>query len=110
MTAILRHWHQQDSRLHLRPRHGLCHCLSSRLPSFPRTSTRGIYSQGTHCNAIPPDNFWTELRDSLTDFYKNILKKAGSWRGPVAKPLSRKFVTKAAPVPPPDPSADAAGN
>jgi hypothetical protein len=29
---------------HLRPRHRLCHHLSSRLPSFPCTSTRGIYS------------------------------------------------------------------
>ncbi len=33
------------------PRHRLSHHLSSRLPSFQRTSTRGIHSQGTQFHA-----------------------------------------------------------
>ena len=44
--------------------------------------------------AMPPDAFWTELQDSLTAFYENILKKAGAGGRPVVKPLIRKFVTK----------------
>jgi hypothetical protein len=52
----------------------------------------------------------TELCNSLTDFYETILQKADSGGRPVAKPLSSKSVTKAAPVPAPDSSADAASN
>jgi hypothetical protein len=47
-------------------------------------------------NALPPDEFRTELRDSLTDFYEKILLRAGAGGRPVAKPMIRKFVTKAA--------------
>ena len=36
--------------------------------------------------AMPPDTFPTELHDSLTAFYKKILKKAGVGGRPVAKP------------------------
>ena len=49
-------------------------------------------------NAMPADEFRTELRDSLTAFYENILKKTGAGGRPVAKPLIRKFAAKAAPV------------
>jgi hypothetical protein len=59
---------------------------------------------------MPPDDFRTELRGSLTDFYENILKKAGAGGRPVAMPLSRKFVTKAASLPAPDPAAGADGD
>ncbi len=55
---------------------------------------------------MPPDDFRTELRGSLTDFYENILKKADAGGRPVAMPLS-KFVTKAASLPAPDPAAGA---
>ncbi len=44
---------------------------------------------------------WTELRNSLTAFYENILKKSCAGGRPAAKPLSRKFVTKTASVPDP---------
>jgi hypothetical protein len=53
---------------------------------------------------MPPDDFRTELRGSFTDFYENILKKAG------AAGRSRKFVTKAASLPAPDPTAGADGD
>ena len=56
---------------------------------------------------MPPDTFWTELHDSLTAFYKKILKKAGAGGRPVAKPLISKFVTKTAHVPDAAPSGDA---
>ncbi len=59
---------------------------------------------------MPADEFRTELRDSLTAFYENILKKAGAGGCPVAKPLIRKFVTKAAPVPEDPPSGQACAN
>jgi hypothetical protein len=49
-------------------------------------------------NSMPPDEFRTELSDCLTDFYEKILLRAGSGGCPVAKPLIRKFVTKAASV------------
>ncbi len=42
---------------------------------------------------------WTELRDSLTEFYENILKKSCAGGRPAAKALSSKFVTKTAFVP-----------
>jgi hypothetical protein len=58
-------------------------------------------------NAMPADELRTELRDSLTVFYENILKKAGTGGRPVAKPLISKFVTKAAPVPEDPPSGQA---
>ena len=55
----------------------------------------------------PPDEFRAELRDSLTAFYENILKKSCAGGHPAAKPLPHKFVTKTAPVPdPPVPIAD----
>jgi hypothetical protein len=47
-------------------------------------------------NAFAPDEFRTELRDSLTHFYEKILLRAGAGGRPVAKPMIRKFVTKAA--------------
>ncbi len=47
-------------------------------------------------NCMPADEFQTELRDSLTDFYEKILQRAGAGGRPVAKPLIRKFVAKAA--------------
>ena len=49
--------------------------------------------------AMPPDAFWTELRDSLTAFYENILKKAGAGGRPVVNPLIHKFVTKTTTMP-----------
>jgi hypothetical protein len=49
-------------------------------------------------NSMPPDEFRTELRDTLTDFYERILLRADAGGRPVAKPLIRKFVTKAAPL------------
>ncbi len=52
-------------------------------------------------DAMPPDEFRTELRDSLTTFYVNIFKKSGAGGRPAAKPLSRKVVTKTASVPDP---------
>jgi hypothetical protein len=61
----------------------------------------------TELDFMPPDDFQTELRGSLTDFYENILKKACVGGRPVAMPLSRKFVTKAASLPAPDPAAGA---
>jgi hypothetical protein len=45
-------------------------------------------------DSMPPDDFRTKLSGSLTDFYENILKKAGAGGRPVAMPLSRRFVTK----------------
>ncbi len=39
-------------------------------------------------DAMPPDEFWTELCDSLTAFYDNILKKSGAGGRPAAKNLS----------------------
>jgi hypothetical protein len=60
-------------------------------------------------NSMAPDDFRTELRGSLTDFYENILKKADAGGRPVAMPLSSKFVTKAASLPAPDPAAGADG-
>ncbi len=59
---------------------------------------------------MPPDDFRTELCCSLTDFYENILEKAGAGGGPVAMPLFCKFVTKAASLPAPDPAAGADGD
>ena len=44
---------------------------------------------------------WTELRNSLTTFYENILKKSGTGGRPAAKHLSRKFVTQTASMPDP---------
>ncbi len=35
-------------------------------------------------NAMPADEFRTELRDSLTAFYENILKKTGAGGRPMA--------------------------
>ncbi len=58
-------------------------------------------------NAMPADEFRTELRDSLIAFYENILKKTGAGGRPVARPLIHKFVTKAAPVPDDPPSGQA---
>jgi hypothetical protein len=52
-------------------------------------------------DAMPPDEFRTELRDSLTAFYENNFKKSGAEGRPAAKPLSRKIVTKTASVPDP---------
>ncbi len=52
-------------------------------------------------DAMPPDEFWTELCDSLTAFYDNILKKSGAGGRPASKHLSRKFVTQTASVPDP---------
>ncbi len=52
-------------------------------------------------DAMPPDEFWTELCDSLTAFYDNILKKSGAGGRPAAKNLSCKFVTQTASVPNP---------
>ncbi len=50
---------------------------------------------------MPPDEFRTELCDSLTAFYDNFLKKSGAGGRPAAKHLSRKFVTQTASVPDP---------
>jgi hypothetical protein len=61
-------------------------------------------------DSMPPDDFQTELRGSLTNFYEDILKKACSGGRPVAMPLSRKFVTNAASLPAPDPAAGADGD
>ena len=52
-------------------------------------------------DAMPPDEFWTELCDSLTAFYDNILKKSCAGGRPAAKNLSCKFVTQTASVPNP---------
>ncbi len=52
-------------------------------------------------DAMPPDEFRTELCDSLTTFYDNILKKSGDGGRPAAKHLSRKFVSQTASVPNP---------
>ncbi len=52
-------------------------------------------------DAMPPDEFWTELCDSLTAFYDNILEKSGAGGYPAAKHLSCKFVTQTASVPDP---------
>ena len=59
---------------------------------------------------MPPDAFRTELPDSLTAFYENILKKAGAGGRPVAKPLICKFVTKTTTMPEAAPSSDADAN
>ncbi len=59
-------------------------------------------------DSMPPDDLRTEFSGSLTDFCENILKKAGAGGRPVAMPLSRKFVTKAASLPAPDPHVGAA--
>ena len=56
---------------------------------------------------MPPDAFRTEIHDSLTAFYENILKKDGAGGRPVAKPLIRKFVTKTTTMPEAAPSSDA---
>ncbi len=61
-------------------------------------------------DSMPPDDFRTELCGSLTDFYENILKKACAGGRPVAMPLSRKLVTKAASLPAPDPAVGADGD
>ncbi len=47
---------------------------------------------------MPPDEFQTELCDSLTAFYDNILKKSGAGGHPAAKHLSCKFITQTASV------------
>jgi hypothetical protein len=52
-------------------------------------------------DAMPPDEFRTELCDSFTAFYDNILKKSGAGGRPAAKHLSRKFVTQTASMPDP---------
>ncbi len=52
-------------------------------------------------DAMPPDEFQTELCDSLTAFYDNILKKSCAGGRPAAKHLSCKFVTQTASVPDP---------
>jgi hypothetical protein len=52
-------------------------------------------------DSMPPDEFRTELSDSLTTFYDNILKKSCAGGRPAAKHLSRKFVTQTASVPDP---------
>jgi hypothetical protein len=61
---------------------------------------------------MPSDEFWTELCDSLTAFYNNILKKSGAGGRLAAKHLSSKFVTQTASVPDPPvvPSDDANTN
>ena len=56
---------------------------------------------------MPPDTFRTELHNSLTAFYKKILKKGGTGGRPVAKPLICKFVAKTAHVPKSAHSGDA---
>jgi hypothetical protein len=61
-------------------------------------------------DSMPPDDFRTELRGSLTNFYENILKKASAGGRPVAMPLTPKFVFKAASLPAPDPAAGAEGD
>ncbi len=48
---------------------------------------------------IPPDQFWAVLRDSLTAFYKKILKKVGAGGSPVGKALPSKFEPAKVPVP-----------
>ncbi len=48
-------------------------------------------------DAMPPDEFRTELCDTLTTFYDNILKKSGAGGRPAA--LSCPFVTETASVP-----------
>jgi hypothetical protein len=48
-------------------------------------------------NTMPADEFRTELRDSLTAFYENILKKTGAGGRPVAKPLIRKSARRLLP-------------
>ncbi len=45
---------------------------------------------------MPPNEFCTELSDSLTTFYKKILKLPGAGGRPVAKAFYRKFIKKAA--------------
>ncbi len=50
---------------------------------------------------MPPDEFWTELCDSLNAFCDNILKKSCAGGCPAAKNLSCKFVTQTASVPNP---------
>ena len=57
--------------------------------------------------AMPPDSLRTELHDSLTAFYENILKKAGAGGRAVAKPLISKFVTKTTTMPEAAPPAPA---
>jgi hypothetical protein len=61
-------------------------------------------------NAMPADEFRTELRDTLTAFYENILKKTGAGGRPMAKPLIHKFAAKAAPVPDDPPPGQAGAN
>ena len=74
-------------------------------------NTRHLFSRNSiPCPLSAPDDFRTELRGSFTDFYENILKKACAGGRPVAMPLSRKFVTKAASLPAPDPAAGADGD
>ena len=50
-------------------------------------------------NDMPADEFRTELRDTLTDFYKTFLLRSGAGGRPVAKDLISKFKVKAAPAP-----------
>ncbi len=69
---------------------------SSRVPSW----TKVILLCGKS-DAMPPDEFWTELCDSLTAFYDNILKKSGAGGRPAAKNLSCKVVTQTTSVPNP---------
>jgi hypothetical protein len=63
-----------------------------------------IYDLSTETKVIllcPPDELWTELCDSLTAFYDNILRKSGAGGRPAAKNLSCKFVTQTTSVPNP---------
>jgi hypothetical protein len=54
-------------------------------------------------DSMPPDDFRTELRDSFTDFYENILKKACAGGRPLVPQVS-------ASLPAPEPPAGAAGD
>ena len=51
--------------------------------------------------AMPPDSFWTELYDSLTTFYENILKKTKT----TTMPKGPKPLPPATPMPMPTPSS-----
>ena len=54
-------------------------------------------------DAMPPDQFRAELRDSLTAFYEKILKKVCAGGRPVGKALPRKFKPAKVPLPVPVP-------
>jgi hypothetical protein len=43
---------------------------------------------------MTPDDFWTELRDSLTSFYEGVLKVPGAGGRPQPKIIKRRFTTK----------------